>query len=175
MALTLTFVDRKLVDSSVIGPDGGVHYTTGSTDGSRGLKFTTITAASGLVGSINWREALFVIDGVEKKWDELKSQSGRKFGPQRQWNWENEPYTFKYQNYAKELLATPSSSADAGTVRFTTCDAGSVREKENAVLYFPEEVQDETQRMFLLMAILQTEISRQAMAKKMGIDAVASL
>ncbi|KAJ7035912.1 hypothetical protein C8F04DRAFT_1233415 [Mycena alexandri] len=175
MTLAITFVDRKLVDSSVIGPDGGVRYTTGSTDGSRGLKLTTIAATSGLVGSINWREELFVINGVEKKWDELKSQSGRKFGPQREWNWDNKPYTFKYQNCAKELLVTPNSSGDVGTVRFTTSDAGSLHENDNAVVYFPEEMQDDTERMFLLIAILQTEMHRQDMAKKTGINAAASL
>lgn len=74
MSTALTFVEKKLLESPVIA-DGTVHYTTSTTTGFRGRKITTITAASGLVGMINWREKTFVINGVQRKWDDLKRHS----------------------------------------------------------------------------------------------------
>jgi hypothetical protein len=70
---TLTFVDKKLVDSSLVGPNGAVYYTTTTTHGFRGRKITTIMAGSGLVGAINWREKTFIINGVQRKWSDLRS------------------------------------------------------------------------------------------------------
>lgn len=76
MSLALTFVDQNLLDSPLVGGEGAVHYTTSTTSGFRGRKVTTIMAASGLVGVINWREKKFVINGVQREWDDLKSRSG---------------------------------------------------------------------------------------------------
>ncbi|KAJ7141606.1 hypothetical protein C8R46DRAFT_1361199 [Mycena filopes] len=161
MALALTFLDRKLIDTAVAAPDGAVYYTTTSTHGFRGRKITTITAGSGLVGSINWRDDLFVINGVAKKWDQLKSRSGGFLSSEREWNWDGRPYTLKYHNSQKELLATPNYNSVAGTVRFTTYDPHLFHENDRAVLYLPHQMQDEIERMFVLMAILQTEMRRQ--------------
>ncbi|KAJ7035851.1 hypothetical protein C8F04DRAFT_1096935 [Mycena alexandri] len=177
MALPLTFMDRKLTDSPVVGPDGGVYYTLSTTHGFRGRKITTITAASGLVGFINWRDDLFVINGVEKKWDHIRAKSGGIFSSEREWNWDGRPYTLKYQNSHKELLATPKFNSVAGTVRFTTYDVHLFHENDRAVLYLPHQMQDEIERMFLLMAILQTEMhhqDRQRGARNAGIVASAS-
>ena len=49
----------------------------------------------------------------------------------------------------------------ADTVRFTTHHAHLLHDNERAAIYFPYQMQDEIERMFLLMAILQTEIHRQ--------------
>jgi hypothetical protein len=76
MSIPLTFVDKKLLETSAVGPDGAVHYNLTTTRGFRGRKITTITAASGLVGYINWREKVFVINGVEEAWNHLKEHSG---------------------------------------------------------------------------------------------------
>jgi hypothetical protein len=46
-------------------------------------------------------------------------------------------------------------------VRFTTYHRHLLHESEPAVIYFPHQMQDELERMFLLMAILQTEIHRE--------------
>ncbi|KAJ7458148.1 hypothetical protein FB451DRAFT_1372328 [Mycena latifolia] len=160
MSITLTFSDKELLASPVMGPDGAVRYTTSTTQGFLGRKITTIMAASGLVGIINWREKTFMLNGVERKWDELKSRSDGIFSSEREWNWANRPYKLKYDTWEKELLATPSFGSEAGAVRFTTYQAHLMRENEPALLYFPHELRDELERMFLLMAILQTETTR---------------
>ncbi|KAJ7458525.1 hypothetical protein FB451DRAFT_1406286 [Mycena latifolia] len=143
MSLALTFGDKKLLDSPILGPDGAVCYTTSTTHGFRGRKITTIMAASGL-----------------RKWDELKSRSNGIFSSEREWNWANRPYKLKYHNWEKELLVTPSFGSEAGVVRFTPYHAHLLHDNEPAVLYFPHQM-DEVERMFLLMAILETEIHRQ--------------
>ncbi|KAJ6545483.1 hypothetical protein B0H19DRAFT_999202 [Mycena capillaripes] len=161
MATPLTFVDKKLLDTAVVGPEGAVCYTTTTTSGFRGRKITTITAASGLLGFINWREKVFVINGVQREWDDLKERSGGIFSSEREWNWGNRPYKLKYHDSDKELLATPTTGNVAGTVRFTTFHSHLFHDDERAVIYFPHQMQDENERMFLMMAILQTEIHRQ--------------
>jgi hypothetical protein len=79
MSIALTFVDKKLLESAVIGPEGVVHYTLDTTSGFLGRKISTITAASGLVGIINWREKLFIINGVQQEWEDLEEKTGGLF------------------------------------------------------------------------------------------------
>ncbi|KAJ7478540.1 hypothetical protein FB451DRAFT_1242202 [Mycena latifolia] len=145
MSIALTFSDKELLASPVMGPDGAVHYTTSTTQGLLGRKITTIMAASGLVGIINWRDKTFTLNGVERKWDELKSRSDGIFSSEREWNWANRPYKLN----------------EAGAVRFTTYRAHLLHESQRAVLYFPHERQDESERMFLLMAILHMDTTRE--------------
>ncbi|KAF7328172.1 hypothetical protein MVEN_02574800 [Mycena venus] len=167
MATALTFVDKKLLETPVVGPEGAVYYTTTTTNGHfRGRKITTITAASGLVGFINWRENIFIINGVQRKWDDLKSRSNGIFSSEREWNWGKRPFKLKYHDSHKELLATPTVGSVADTVRFKPYEAHLLAHNEPAAVYFPDQMQDEVERMFLLMAILQTEIHRQDMAKQ---------
>jgi hypothetical protein len=45
-------------------------------------------------------------------------------------------------------------------VRFTVYHTHLLRESDRAVIYFPSQM-DEGERMFLLMAILETEMHRQ--------------
>jgi hypothetical protein len=77
----LTFVDENQLESAVVGPEGTAHYTTTTTSDLRGHKITTITAAGGLAGSINWREKLFIINDVERKWDDLHSRKSGLLNP----------------------------------------------------------------------------------------------
>ncbi|KAJ7181561.1 hypothetical protein C8R43DRAFT_1229406 [Mycena crocata] len=146
MSTTLTFVDKKLLDSSLIDENGAAHYTMSTTKGFLGPKITTITGAGGIVGLIDWRQRIFAIDGVKREWKYLKSRSGGIFS------------SLKYHNSQKELLATSSA---IGTVRFTTYRSHIFHDNKPATLHFPSQLQDETERMFLIMAILQTEIRRQ--------------
>lgn len=76
MSIALTFVDKQLLRTALVGAEGAVHYTTSTTSGFLGRKVTTINAASGLVGVINWREKTFNINGVQREWDDLKSRTG---------------------------------------------------------------------------------------------------
>ncbi|KAJ7210902.1 hypothetical protein GGX14DRAFT_625149, partial [Mycena pura] len=161
MSLALTFLDSKLLKTSLVGPDGAVHYTTSTTSGLRGRKVTTITAASGAVGVIDWRQKLFTINGAQRAWKELKSNPGGILNSKREWNWGDRPYMFKFNRSEKELLATPTSGDVAGTVRFTTYQPHLFHGNEPAVLYFPHQLHDEIERMFLLMAVLKTEIQRE--------------
>lgn len=75
MSVALTFTDKKIIDTALVDPTGAVHYTTSTTSGLMGRKMTTISAASGLVGFINWREKVFVINGVRQSWEDLKHRS----------------------------------------------------------------------------------------------------
>ncbi|KAJ7247150.1 hypothetical protein B0H12DRAFT_1072991 [Mycena haematopus] len=161
MSIALTFVDKKLLDTAVVAPDGAVHYTTTTTHGILGRKLTTISAASGLAGSIDWREKVFVINGVQKEWKHLSSHAGGLLSSEHDWNWGNRPFKLKYHDSHKELLATPLVGNVADTVRFTTYHSHMFHDNERAVIYFPYQMQDEIERMFLLMAILQTEMHRQ--------------
>lgn len=122
MSIALTFIDKDLLKSTLVGAEGAVQYTTSTTSGFRGRKVTTITAASGLVGTINWRAKTFDINGVERGWHDLKSKSGGIFSSyvllvlvgesnlmldglsEREWNWGNRPYLLKYHDSQRELL-----------------------------------------------------------------------
>ncbi|KAJ7895180.1 hypothetical protein B0H14DRAFT_3634845 [Mycena olivaceomarginata] len=153
MSLALKFADKRLLRTSLVGPDGGVHYTTTTTHGWRGRKVTTVSAASGLVGFIDWHKKVFEINGVQRKWDELKSRSNGFFSTERQWNWGGRPFKFKYHNSHKELLAIPTKGSDADNPNTPSCIS-------------PHQMRDELERMFLLLAVLQTEIHRQDMARQ---------
>ena len=79
MAIALTFTSKKILESALVSPDGAVHYTTQTTHGLLERKATTITAASGVVGVINWRDKVFVLDGLQRAWGDLKSKPGGLF------------------------------------------------------------------------------------------------
>jgi hypothetical protein len=76
MSTAFTFANKDILKSALVSSDGAEHYTTSTTSGFRGRKVTTVSAASGLVGSIDWRGKLFSINGMQRKWDELKSRPG---------------------------------------------------------------------------------------------------
>ncbi|KAJ7895191.1 hypothetical protein B0H14DRAFT_2558769 [Mycena olivaceomarginata] len=158
MSIALTFGDKKLVDTVLIGPEGAVYYTTTTTHGFRGRKITTITAASGQTGIINWREKVFILNGVQRQWDTIRS--GGVWSKEKEWNWENRPFKLKYHHRNQELLVTPTVGGDAHTARFTVYHTHLLRESDRAVIYFPSQM-EEGERMFLLMAILETEMHRQ--------------
>ncbi|KAJ6584331.1 hypothetical protein B0H19DRAFT_385046 [Mycena capillaripes] len=159
---TLTFVDKKLVDSPLVGPDGAVYYTTTTTHGFRGRKITTIMAGSGLVGAINWRDKTFTINGVQRKWSDLRSGHFSAW-PARKWTWGNGTYKFQWHHMQKELVATSEYGGDA--VRFTTYEPHLFHKNSQATIHFPDNTQDEIERMFLLMAVLQTEMHKQDVSK----------
>ncbi|KAJ7895178.1 hypothetical protein B0H14DRAFT_2558756 [Mycena olivaceomarginata] len=161
MSTALTFVAEELLNTTIVAPDGGVHYTTTTTDGWLGRKVTTVSAASGLVGFIDWREKVFVINGVQRKWDELKSRPKGILSSEREWTWGSRPYRLKYNLSQKELLATPTVGSTADTVRFTPYRPHLLHANERAAIYLPHQMQDEIERMFLLMVVLQTEMKRQ--------------
>ncbi|KAJ7445425.1 hypothetical protein FB451DRAFT_1412707 [Mycena latifolia] len=159
MTTALTFTDKDLLGSPLAGTDGAVCYTTSTTRGFRGRKTTTITSP-GLVGLIDWREKTFTIGGVQRKWDEMKKRSTGIFSSEREWSWGHSAYKLKYHHGDKELLATPPSGP-AGAVRFTPYHSHLFHSNEPAAISFPAHLHDEEERMFVLMAILQTEIHRQ--------------
>ncbi|KAJ6473306.1 hypothetical protein DFH09DRAFT_1219119, partial [Mycena vulgaris] len=107
MTTALTFVDKTLLDSPIVAGDGAVHYTTTTTQGFTRRKMTTLMAASGVVGMINWREKTFTINGVQWRWDDLNSRSAGIFSSEREWNWAGKPYKVKYHRSDRELLVRP--------------------------------------------------------------------
>ncbi|KAF8183463.1 hypothetical protein K438DRAFT_1679159 [Mycena galopus ATCC 62051] len=161
MSAALTFTHEDLLNSSVNAPDGAVYYTTITTKGLRGRKITTVTAASGLVGTINWREKSFVINGVERVQEDLKERSAGIFSSEREWHWGNIAYKLKYHNLKTELLATPTNGDGTGTIRFTPYTPHRFDHPQRATISFTPQLVDENERMFLLMAILQTEVHPQ--------------
>lgn len=56
------------------------------------------------------------------------------------------------------MQATPQSG---DSVRFTPCEKHLLKSDHPAVLYLPSTVADDTEKMYLLMAILETEMYRQ--------------
>ncbi|KAK7012976.1 hypothetical protein R3P38DRAFT_2721409 [Favolaschia claudopus] len=161
MSIPLTFTGDKILETALVGPDNAVHYTTSTTSGVLGRKITTVSGASGANGVINWRDKTFTINGEERNWKDLRSRTGGVFSSEHEWNWGPRPFRLKYHNSQKELLATPSTGNPADTVRFTVHRPRLLHENEPAVIYFPPQMQDESERMFLLMAILQTDTIRQ--------------
>ncbi|KAJ7436437.1 hypothetical protein FB451DRAFT_1454764 [Mycena latifolia] len=133
MSIALTFSDKELLASPVMGPRRRL----------------------GLVGIINWRDKTFTLNGVERKWDELKSRSDGIFSSEREWNWANRPYK----------LNRPEGDAEfrkrSGRCALHDVPSALLHESQRAVLYFPHERQDESERMFLLMAILHMDTTRE--------------
>ncbi|KAK7062474.1 hypothetical protein R3P38DRAFT_2835337 [Favolaschia claudopus] len=135
MSIPLTFTGDNILKTALIGPDNAVHYTTSTTSG-----------ASGANGVINWRDKTFTIHGEERKWKDLKSRTvGYLARAEREWNWGPRPFRLKYHNSQKELLATPSTGNPADTVRFTVHRPHLLHENEPAVIYFPPQMQDESE------------------------------
>ncbi|KAF8142892.1 hypothetical protein K438DRAFT_1877144 [Mycena galopus ATCC 62051] len=171
MTLALKFLTKHLLESAIIGPDDAVHYHTTSTRGFGGRKTTTITAASGLqfVGVINWREHTFEINGVKRRWDEIRTHLNKSA---YEWYWDTigKPYRLEYDESFKELLATPTTDDPASVVRFVPFHHHlfHLHETERAHIYFPESMQDEQERIFLLMVILQTDTERQDANAEVG-------
>ncbi|KAJ7129910.1 hypothetical protein C8R43DRAFT_1026191 [Mycena crocata] len=161
MSTTLTFTDKNILQAALVSADGAVHYTTSTTSGFLGRKVTTIMGTSGVVGVINWREDLFIINGVQRKWDDLKTRSNGILSREREWSWDMWSYKLKFDTWEKELLAIPSSGNAAGTVRFTPYRIRVFHHSEHATIHFPHNMEDGREPMFLLMAILQIEMHRQ--------------
>ncbi|KAJ7190164.1 hypothetical protein GGX14DRAFT_580047 [Mycena pura] len=156
MSTALTFVEKDLLESPVASPDGDWHYTTNTTRSFWGPKSTAVTAASGLIGMIEWRAKVFVLNGEVREVKDLKCRAA---GDGCQWGWGSGPYVLQYSNSHKELLATPLSGS---AVRFTTYRRRLFRASEPAAVYFPEKM-DERERLFLLMAMLHTETMRNSL------------
>ncbi|KAJ7438378.1 hypothetical protein B0H11DRAFT_1935272 [Mycena galericulata] len=161
MSIALTFTEKHLLESPIVGPEGAVHYTITTSRGLMGRKATTIGATSGLVGVIDWREETFNINGFQRKIETLKAHAGGILNAEREWNWGYRPFHLKYHDWHTELLATPKFEPNPGMVRFTPFQSHLLHDNKRAVIYFPYQMQDEFEKMFLLMAILQTEIHRQ--------------
>lgn len=58
------------------------------------------------------------------------------------------------------MEATPTSSRALAPVRFTVPSTHILHPSEPATITFPPELQDAEEKMFVLMAILQTETMR---------------
>ncbi|KAJ6480561.1 hypothetical protein C8R47DRAFT_1218750 [Mycena vitilis] len=95
MSIPLTFLDKRLLESTIVDPDGVVHYTTTTTRGFGGRKVTTINSATGVAGATNWREKTFVINSVQREVKDIKSRSGGVFDKERQWSWGDKSYKLK--------------------------------------------------------------------------------
>ncbi|KAJ7643090.1 hypothetical protein DFH06DRAFT_1333877 [Mycena polygramma] len=171
LSLTLTFTAKDILQSSLVDSSGVQHYTISTTTGLRGRKVTTITAA-GLIAEVDWRKKVFAIGGERFGWDSVRTEVGVASGGERQWKWGNrQAYILKYVNSDKELLVTPTSGSRANPVRFTAASNHLLHSSEPATITFPLELQDAQEKMFVLMAILQTETMRTDKAHGSGASA----
>ncbi|KAJ7679644.1 hypothetical protein B0H17DRAFT_1206437 [Mycena rosella] len=59
------------------------------------------------------------------------------------------------------ILKLASTFQSGGVVRFTTLQVHLFSANEPAAIYFPNQLQDEIEWMFLLMVCIHTEIRRQ--------------
>ncbi|KAJ7055513.1 hypothetical protein C8F01DRAFT_1158487 [Mycena amicta] len=159
MALLLTFTASKLLESSLIGSDGVIHYSIKTTRGLRGRKVTTATSSTGsrVVGSINWRERTFTIEGVQQAWSSQPQECtwGEEFA-----------FVLRYRNALTELVATRATKVNPDSedtssipgIKFTRAGAKS---NPPATITFPSQISDERERMVALLAILRMETMRQ--------------
>nr|GAT50867.1 predicted protein [Mycena chlorophos] len=157
-----TFLKAKLEDCEVVAPDGVVYYEISTTRGFLGHKITTIKSVGNVSGAINWREKTFTLNGMERKWKDLEHREAGFLGlfkSERNWNWNERPYNLKYHDSHKELLVTPKFPGGE-MVRFTTYQHHLLHENARAVIYFPQNM-DLSERMFLLMAVIEMEFTRQ--------------
>ncbi|KAK7042738.1 hypothetical protein R3P38DRAFT_3449310 [Favolaschia claudopus] len=158
MALTLTFVNKRVLDSAVVGSDGSAHYTVSTHYAWFGRKFTTITAANGLVGHIHWRKHTFELGGMKTKWSEIRSGRGW-WNPHQEYEWHwgdsRAPYRVKFHKLSSELVATPLRGGEA--TRFQPHH--SYVSTKAPVIYLPQESaqKDDIERMFVLMVLIQSD------------------
>nr|GAT50868.1 predicted protein [Mycena chlorophos] len=165
--IPFTFLKARLEDCEVVGPDDVVYYEISTTHGFLGPEITTIQSIGHVSGSIHWREHSFTLNGAEKKWGDLEHREKGLLGwfsSERDWDWNERPYNFKYHDMHKELLATPKFPGGE-IVRFTTYQYHLVHESARAVIYFPQDM-DLTERMFLLMAVIAMEVAREEQERR---------
>ncbi|KAF8128838.1 hypothetical protein K438DRAFT_1789316 [Mycena galopus ATCC 62051] len=135
MTIPLQFVDEKLLETVVVGPEGAVHYT-----------LTTPRVP---------RPQIHHHRGCERHF-----RTRELAGEDHDWNWGPRPFKLKHHDSRKELLTTPLVGDPGDMLHFTTYYRHLLHENERANIYFRHQMRDESERMFLLMAILQTEIHR---------------
>ncbi|KAK7012753.1 hypothetical protein R3P38DRAFT_3208599 [Favolaschia claudopus] len=126
---------------------------------------TTITAVGigGLVGEIDWQEKAFVINGVRRSWDEIRVKNSRLEFFKCSWTWGDIPtYKFEYQNHNKELVATPTTPNPAIIFTGYRPKAFHRHATEPASVQFPLGLNayDEIERMFVLMAMVHSEVKK---------------
>ncbi|KAK7000307.1 hypothetical protein R3P38DRAFT_3057883 [Favolaschia claudopus] len=158
--------DRDLLNSSLLGPDGRTACYTISTAFHRKpfhlvqrRHITTITSvSSGLAASIDWEEKAFVINGVRRRWDDVRVKDSR---TRFFCTWADFPtYKLEYHNHSKELTATPATGGPA--VQFTGYHPKPFHlgTTNPASISFPPQMQDEVEKMFLLTSIVYTDVKR---------------
>ncbi|KAF7300215.1 hypothetical protein MKEN_01345300 [Mycena kentingensis (nom. inval.)] len=96
----------------------------------RGRKLTTVSSSNGLSGSIDWRNFNITVDNVTRKWSSTPAEA----------SWGDEfAFSLKYRNARTELVATRKPSPVAAKLN---------------------ELHDERECMFLLLALLRMEAMR---------------
>nr|GAT50865.1 predicted protein [Mycena chlorophos] len=161
MSTPLTFRERAIENSQLIGLDDVVYYKTSTTTSAFNRPKLTLvqSATDSTVGRIDWRERTFTINGERRPWALLKS-SPKLFSAEREWRWYGQAYRLKY-DWSNELTATPQFRGAGGeTVRFSPFQPRILGSNTKAVIWFPPNM-DATARMFLLMAVIHMDIRRQ--------------
>ncbi|KAJ7785264.1 hypothetical protein DFH07DRAFT_763862 [Mycena maculata] len=156
MSRELTFKSKDILNSHLHAGHSNP-YTTSTSSGVLGRKTTTLKTGflSGSAGKIDWRDKEFKIGGRTKKWRKVES-SGGWFTSGREWEWAGYTYTVKHSHH--KWTATNSHREVA---YFTPYQSHLLRSSEHASLYISPEIQDEHQRVFLILVLLYSETKRQ--------------
>ncbi|KAK7049182.1 hypothetical protein R3P38DRAFT_1886854 [Favolaschia claudopus] len=163
----LTFNNEKdLINSSLlVGPDARTaYYTISTTFHKKPFRLerrhtTTITSVStGLVGSIDWEEKVFVINGLGRRWDDVRVKDSRK---RFFFTWADFPtYKLEFHDRLRELTATPVTGGPAVQFRGYHPKPFHMSQTNPASISFPHQMQDEVEKMFLLISIVYTDVKR---------------
>ncbi|CAK5268105.1 unnamed protein product [Mycena citricolor] len=162
MASALTFTHKQCQDCKIIDSAGSVIYTLRTTKDFflRGRRVTSIEGG-GLLGRIDWRAGEFDVGGTILKWSDA---GGTRSAPE--WRWSGSLYRLEWQNGRRELLATlTSDNVPAFTMLFTPYQPHLFGKNEKPTIRFLDAVQDEKLKLFLLLAALQMEMTRQDAAR----------
>ncbi|KAJ7107051.1 hypothetical protein C8R44DRAFT_744919 [Mycena epipterygia] len=177
-SVPLKFEVEDLLNSALVGPDGTVEYTTASETKSKSRgPTTTIVAKSGLRGVIDRRAKTFEIGGATRPTGELKRRL--KHG-EREWKWSESKihyltrYSWKDHEWTMRVIhARPTWGWDDPTDEFVEPQPVARFTPNSRVLSFASAFQNDalaTERLFLLMVLLSSEIRRKDSLDDDGAD-----
>ncbi|KAF7334406.1 hypothetical protein MVEN_02269800 [Mycena venus] len=154
MAATYLKFDKHSVrNSKLVSKDSTVKYTINTVTGRPGKwKPTVVHASGGLAGSIDWPGGMFTIGGVERSIEGvagpstgLVKRTGGEF--KKEWAWSETRYTVRYLDGEDQWTVRP-------TLGFTEVARLEAWDKTPPTILMSSELQDETERMFLLLVFI---------------------
>ncbi|KAF7362802.1 hypothetical protein MVEN_00630000 [Mycena venus] len=155
----LTANDQDILNTTLTAIDGTVQYTIMTQMKIFGRRDPThVVARSGQEGIIDWREKTIRIGQNERPVAYLKQHRGGMFSSKRQWSWTDIAYTVKYEDN-RDWTATPISES-VEVARLRSRNEHLFRSSDPAIVWFSEDIPNDTEKMFLLLVLLYSEVRR---------------